>query len=143
VPAFGGTKVYHLDRWDCPKADLLDVGALTFSRHLLKSDSAVIDLRWANIYRNGDCSLPPSHERTAATIVYSVDLGDGDAAGSYAGQPMFVDSRGDACCGIRPGSVTTPQMPLMARHLFPSPFVHCVNPYPGRASRRLGTSTAT
>jgi hypothetical protein len=51
---------------------------------------------------------------------------------------MFVDPRVDACCGIRPGSVTTPQLPLMAPGtmiLFPSPFVHCVNPYRGRRPR--------
>jgi hypothetical protein len=123
VPAFGGTKVYHLDRWDCPEADLLDARALAFSQHLLKSDSAVIDLSWANVYRTGDYSLPHSHERTAASIVYSVDPGDGDGADQYAGQLMFVDPRVDACCGIRSGSVTTPQLPLMAPGimiLFPS-----------------------
>jgi hypothetical protein len=138
VPAFGGTKVYHLDRWDCLEADLLDARALTFSQQLLKSDSAVIDLSWANVYRNGDYSLPHSHERTAASIVYSVDPGDGDGGDRYAGQLMFVDPRVDACCGIRSGSVTTPQLPLMAPGtmiLFPSPFVHCVNPYRGRRPR--------
>jgi len=64
--------------------------------------------------------------------------GDGEATDSYAGQLMFVDPRVDACCGIRLGSVTTPQLPLMAPGtmiLFPSPFVHCVNPYRGRRLR--------
>ncbi|HUL08917.1 MAG TPA: putative 2OG-Fe(II) oxygenase [Candidatus Acidoferrum sp.] len=138
VAAFGGTKVYHLDRWDCPEAELLDARALAFSQQLLKSDSAVIDLSWANIYRDGDYSLPHSHERTAASIVYSVDPGDDDGADQYAGRLMFVDPRVDACCGIRRGSVTTPQLPLMAPGtmiLFPSPFVHCVNPYRGRRPR--------
>lgn len=138
VPAFGGTKVYHLERWDCPEAELLEARALVFSQHLLKNDSAVVDLSWANIYRNGDYSMPHSHERTTASIVYSVDPGDGGTADSYAGQLMFVDPRVDACCGIRAGSVTTPQLPLMAPGtmiLFPSPFVHCVNPYRGRRPR--------
>lgn len=138
VPAYGGTKVYHLDRWDCPEAELLDARALAFSQHLLKSDSAVIDLSWANVYRNGDYSLPHSHERTAASIVYSVDPGDGDVTDRYAGQLMFIDPRVEACCGIRSGSVTTPQLPLMppgTMILFPSPFVHCVNPYRGRRPR--------
>src|SRR5215470_19948352 len=27
VPAFGGTKVYHLDQWNCPEADLLNARA--------------------------------------------------------------------------------------------------------------------
>jgi hypothetical protein len=138
VAAFGGTKVYHLDRWDCPEAELLDARALAFSQQLLKSDMAVIDLSWANIYRSGDYSLPHSHERTAASIVYSVDPGDDDGADQYGGRLMFVDPRVDACCGIRRGSVTTPQLPLMAPGtmiLFPSPFVHCVNPYRGRRPR--------
>lgn len=139
VPAFGGTKVYHLERWDCPEAELLEARALVFSQHLLQGDSAVVDLSWANVYRNGDYAMPHSHERTAASVVYSVDPGDADSGPDfYAGQLMFVDPRVEACCGIRPGSVTTPQLPLMAPGtmiLFPSPFVHCVNPYRGRRPR--------
>lgn len=138
VPAFGGTKVYHLDRWDCAEADLLDARALALSQHLLGDDGAAIDLSWANVYRDGDYSLPHSHERTAASVVYSVDPGDAAPGDSYGGQLMFVDPRIDACCGIRRGSVTTPQLPLMPAGtmiLFPSPFVHCVNPYRGRRPR--------
>jgi hypothetical protein len=138
VQAFGGTKIYHVDRWDCAEADLLNARALAFSQHLLRSDSAVIDLSWANISGNGDYSLPHSHERTAASLVYSVDPGDGDPRDQFGGHLMFVDPRVDACCGIRRGSVTTPQIPFMTAGtmiLFPSPFVHCVNPYHGGRPR--------
>jgi len=138
VAAFGGTKVYHLHEWDCPEADLLNARALALSQQLIGEEGAVIDLSWANVYRHGDYALPHSHERTAASLVYSVDPGDGDPADQFAGQLMFVDPRVDACCGIRRGSVTTPQMPLMTPGtmvLFPSPFVHCVNPYMGTRPR--------
>lgn len=138
VPAYGGTKVYHLDRWDVPEADLLNARALTLSQQLLKCDCAVIDLSWANIYTRGDYAMPHSHERTTASVVYSVDPGDGDPGDRFAGQLMFVDPRVDSCCAIRRGSVTTPQIPIMTvgtMIVFPSPFVHFVNPYQGTRPR--------
>lgn len=138
VRAFGGTKIYHLDQWESPEADLLDARALAFSQLLMKSDSAVIDLSWANVYRSGDYAMPHSHERTTASLVYSVDPGDPDPTDQFGGQLMFIDPRIDSCCGVRGGAVTTPQMPFMTPGtmiLFPSPFVHCVNPYHGNRPR--------
>src|SRR6202008_3475043 len=76
VPSFGGTKVYHLDRWDSAEADLLNARALAFSQKLIKSEGALIDLSWANVYRRGDYAMPHSHERRMASLVYSVDAGD-------------------------------------------------------------------
>lgn len=134
VRAFGGTKIYHLDQWESPEADLLDARVLAFSQWLVKSDSAVIDLSWANVYRSGDYAMPHSHERTTACLVYGVDPGDPDPSDQFGGQLMFIDPRIESCCGVRGGAVTTPQMPFMTPGtmiLFPSPFVHCVNPYRG------------
>src|SRR5262249_41216559 len=111
---------------------------LAFSQHLTRSDGAVIDLSWANIYRRGDYSMPHSHERTAASVVYSVDRGDSGGPDEFGGQLMFVAPRVDACCGIRRGSATAPPMPFMppgTMVLFPSPFAHCVNPYWGTRPR--------
>jgi len=136
--AAGGTKVYHLDRWESPEAELLNARALHMSQLLLGSETAAIDLSWANVYRHGDYAMAHSHERTAASVVYSVDVGDDDPMDPLSGKLALVDPRVEACCQVRKDSVTNPLMPRMepgAMIVFPSALVHSVNPYTGHRPR--------
>lgn len=136
--AAGGTKIHHLDQWDAPEADLLNARALHLSQLLLGSQTAVIDLCWANVSRRGDYALAHSHERTAASVVYCVDPGDEDPMDALAGKLAIVDPRVEVCCQSRKGSVTNPLMPRMqpgSMLVFPSAFVHSVNPYTGSRPR--------
>ena len=136
--AAGGTKVYHLDRWESPAADLLNARALHMSQLLLGSEMAAIDLSWANVYRHGDYAMAHSHERTAASVVYCVDAGDEDPMDPLSGKLALVDPRVEACCQKRKDSVTNPLMPRMepgSMIVFPSALVHSVNPYTGHRPR--------
>jgi hypothetical protein len=136
--AYAGRKLYHLQRWTSPAAALLNARALALASRALRSPTAFIDLSWANIYRRGDYSMPHSHERTAASVVYCVDAGSADPADPLSGQLVLVDPRVEACCKVRRGAVTTPLMPIMrpgTMILFPSALVHAVNPYTGERPR--------
>jgi hypothetical protein len=132
--AGGGTKIYHLERWESAEADLLSARALHMSQMLLGSETAVIDLCWATVSRRGDYVLARSHERTAVSVVYCVDAGDDDTADALSGKFAIVDPRVEVCCPSRKDSVTNPLMPRMAPGTmvaFPSALVHCVTPYAG------------
>jgi hypothetical protein len=132
--AGGGTKIYHLDRWESPEADLLNARALHMAQMLLGSDTAAIDLSWATLSRRGDYLLARSHERTAVSVVYSIDPGDEDPMDPLSGKLAIVDPRVEVCCPVRKASVTNPLMPRMppgTMIAFPSTLVHCVNPYTG------------
>jgi hypothetical protein len=136
--AAGGVKIYHLDRWEAPEAELLNARALHMAQLLLGSQTAVIDLCWATVSRRGDYAMPRSHERTAVSIVYCVDPGDEDPMDPLAGKLAIVDPRVDVCCRARKESVTDPLMPRMASGsmlAFPSALVHGVNPYTGQRPR--------
>jgi hypothetical protein len=136
--AAGGIKVYHLDRWECPEADLLNARALHVSQLLLGSDAAAIDLSWANVSRHGDYALAQSHERTAVSIVYCVDPGDEDPMDPLSGKLAIVDPRVEVCCPTRKEAMTNPLMPRMGPGTmvaFPSVLVHSVNPYTGTRPR--------
>ncbi len=136
--AAGGIKIYHLDRWESPEADLLNARALHASQLLLGSDTAAIDLSWANVSRHGDYALAHSHERTAVSIVYCVDPGDDDPMDPLSGKLAIVDPRVEACCQTRKEAMTNPLMPRMGPGtmvVFPSVLVHSVNPYTGTRPR--------
>lgn len=132
--AGGGARIYHLDRWESPEAELLNARALHMAQMLLGTDTAVIDLSWATLSRRGDYVLARSHERTAVSLVYCVDSGDEDPMDPLSGKLAIVDPRVEACCPVRNGSVTNPLMPRMTPGTmlaFPSTLTHGVNPYSG------------
>lgn len=132
-----GTKVHHLERWGCSEADLVSARARELYRRALKADSAVVDLSWANVYRNGDYCMPHSHYRSTASVVYCLDVGDEDDA-SVNGRFCFVDPRLPCCCQMEQGYMTTPFLPTLlpgTMIIFPSQLVHAVNPYFGERPR--------
>ena len=136
--SMGGTKLYHLDQWDCPEAQLLNARALSFFYRALNTDKAAIDIAWVNIYRRGDYIVPHSHTRSLVSLVYVIDLGDGEEGSSYSGRFSFVDPRLPDCCLIEAGRMTNPLMPAMnpgTMLMFPSEVVHAVNPYDGERPR--------
>lgn len=136
--SLGGTKLYHLDRWDCPEARLLNARALSFFRRALNTAQAVIDIAWVNVYRRGDYIVPHSHTRSLVSLVYVIDLGDDEEDAAYSGRFCFVDPRIPDCCLIETGRMTNPLMPSMkpgTMLMFPSELVHAVNPYEGERPR--------
>lgn len=136
--AAGSSKIYHIEKWGIPGAELIHARALALYRRALKTETAVADLSWANVYRDGDYSMPHSHVRSTASIVYSLSPGDEDPDDPLSGQLCLVDPRLDACCQEVKGHMTSPFMPKMAAGtmiIFPSQLVHCVNPYHGQALR--------
>lgn len=136
--AIGGRKVYDLHRRAGAELAFICARAMAFFKQIWRSDAAVIDMSWANVYGEGDYSLAHSHLRAAASVVYCLDPGDPDGEDAWAGQFCFVDPRLAACCQGERGCVTNPLMPGLAAGtmlIFPGQAVHCVNPYRGRRPR--------
>lgn len=133
-----GIKVYHLDRWQCPEAELIHQRALAFFSEVFKCDTPVADVSMANIFHKGDYCMPHSHTRTRASLVYSVSCGDPDPHHERSGKLCFVDPRMKACCQDQPERMTTPLVPDMEPGtllMFPSEVMHCVTPYTGKSPR--------
>jgi hypothetical protein len=129
-----GTHIHHLDKWASTEAELITARARALFRKVLECEHAVVDLSWANVYRNGDYCPPHSHLRSTASVVYCLDPGDEDPDDSQSGQFCFVDPRLRNCCQHQEGCMTTPFFPGMAAGtmlIFPSQLVHTVNPYAG------------
>ncbi len=131
----GSAKVYHLDRWNYPEAELIHRRAQELFKRVLNTPNAAVDLSWANIYREGDYCLPHSHVRATAGIVYFLELGlepgaDSASGGAGQGRFMFADPRFKVCCREEEHAMTTPGGP-MARNgmmiMFPGKIVHMVD----------------
>ena len=134
----GGSKIYHLEQWGVPEVALIDARARALFRRVLASDTAVVDLSWANIYRRGDYAMAHSHDRSTASIVYFLDLGDDNPRDQIGGRFAFVDPRLPGCCKAEGERVTTPMLPRLVAGdmiLFPGAIVHAVNPYDGKRPR--------
>ena len=131
----GSAKVYHLERWNCPEAELIHRRAIEMFKRVLGTRDAAVDLSWANIYREGDYCLPHSHWRATAGIVYFLELGlgaeaDAGADGPGQGRFCFADPRLEVCCQEEAHAMTTPGGPA-ARNgmmiMFPGKIVHMVD----------------
>lgn len=136
--SLGGTKLYHLDQWDCPEARLLHARALAFYRSAFRTEEAAVDIAWVNVYRKGDYIVPHAHTRSTVSLVYFLAEGDPDPEDGNAGRFSFVDARLPDCCLIEEGRMTNPLMPATppgTMILFPSELVHAVNPYGGEQAR--------
>lgn len=136
--AIGGTKIYHIHQMQSAELAFICARAIALFMRVLRSDTAVIDMSWANIYGDGDYSLPHSHLRALASVVYCVDPGDPDPTDPWSGQFCFVDPRLAECCQSEAGHMTNPIMPGLdagAMLIFPGQAVHCVGAYRGRRPR--------
>jgi len=126
----GGGKIYDLERWNCPEADLIYFRALMFFREITRCPTAAADASWATTYRRGDYCCPHSHLRAMVSIVYflSVEQGGSDAGGLF----RIADPRVAMSCRQQAGVMTTPAGPTHADGimvLFPGEVVHYVEPY--------------
>ena len=136
--AAGGTKLHHVERWDFAEAALINARAVALAMQVMGSDTAVVDLSWANIYRAGDYALAHGHTRSTASVVYFLDTGEQDHEDPAGGRFCFVDPRLPCCCQEQPKVMTSPYLPPMnagTMIAFPSQLVHCVNPYSGNRPR--------
>jgi hypothetical protein len=136
----GGQKVRRLDSVGVAAFTLINARAQTLCRRVMRSQTAVVDDCWANVFREGEYTLPHCHNRATAAIVYALDPGDEDAAASdpMNGVLMFADPRMKACCRDKPLHVNTPAVPPMvmgAMIIFPAHWTHLVTPYWGRRPR--------
>ncbi len=82
----GSSKIYHLDQWGCPEADLIHERAIELFKRALGCDEAVVDLSWTSVYRDGDYCMAHSHVRATASIVYFLDLGTDNPEGPGHGR---------------------------------------------------------
>jgi len=133
-----GVKIHHVDRWNCPEAQLVHQRALALFRHGLHTREAHVDASWASIYRKGDYCVPHSHIRAQASIVYMVAEGDAARPDDLAGKLCFTDPRLGYCAQHEPGRLTRMLIPVMqpgSMVMFPGATVHCVNPYMGNRPR--------
>jgi len=132
-PGFAGSaKIYHVDRWACPEAELIHLRAQELFKRVLESETAAVDLSWANIYRTGDYCLPHSHVRATAGVVYFLELGlaPGTSTGAGDGRFMFADPRLKMCCREEEHAMTTPSGPTAQNGMmiiFPGKYVHMVD----------------
>lgn len=136
--AIGGTKIYHIHQMQVPELAFICARATAMFRQVLGVEQAVIDMSWANIYSPGDYSLPHSHLRAKASLVYCLDAGDPDPTDPWSGQFCFVDPRLAACCQAEAGHMTNPVMPGLQTGtmlIFPGSAVHCVGAYGGKRPR--------
>lgn len=132
----GSVKVYDVDKWRCPEADLVHARALHLFRMVTQRQEAVVDLSWASVYRSGDWCMPHSHPRTEASVLYVLDLGD--TSDSASGRFCFADSRMQMCCREEAGYMSTPCAPPVeagTMMLFPGQAIHFVTPYHGKRPR--------
>jgi hypothetical protein len=74
----GGVKIHSLTQLQCPEAELIDARARFLFRLVSGAPDAVVDISWANIYRQNDYCMPHSHIRSMASVVYMVDEGEAD-----------------------------------------------------------------
>jgi hypothetical protein len=128
----GSRKIYHLDRWGCPEADIIHARAKALFRHVTGEATATVDLSWANIYRQGDYCMPHAHERAMASVVYFPALDGGDLEGAGRGRFCFADPRLAACCQGPEKVMTTPCGPRVrdgTMIIFPGQLVHFVDVY--------------
>jgi hypothetical protein len=133
-----GVKVRRIPDWNAPAATLIHARALMLAHHTLSRRPVFADDSWASVYRAGDYCMPHSHLRANASIVYMLDVGDGDPEDKMAGKLCFADPRIDACCPHEPGRVTQHVIPTMtpgAMLIFASDYLHSVNPYDGKRPR--------
>jgi hypothetical protein len=133
-----GMKVYGLDKWQCPAAQLVHQRALTLFKNMLKSDQAHPDDCWGNIYRDRDYCVPHSHIRSQAGVVYLLDPGDEDPKDQLMGKFFIADPRVAFCCQHHPGHMTRlliPDMKPGSMIIFPGQVMHGVNPYYGNKPR--------
>ena len=128
----GSSKIYHLDEWGCPEADLVHARAIELFKRALGCAEAVVDLSWTNVYRDGDYCIPHSHVRATASIVYFLDLGTDDPEGPGHGRFCFADPRLEICCQKEAHAMTTPCAPKVGNGtmiIFPGKLVHFVDAY--------------
>lgn len=138
IRAFGGLKVERPAAWNSQEATLLHARAAAMLREALGIAMATVFESWANVYRSGDYSMPHSHPRTTASVVYVLDPGDPDPQDPLSGQFAVLDPRYRDCCQDQPEHLTNPIMPKLpagSMLLFPGWLVHGVNPYTGSRPR--------
>lgn len=137
--AMGGRKIHHVDMWGIPEATLINERAKKLFCLATGSAEAHVDLSWANIYQEGDHIGPHAHERSLASVVYSLDEGEPDTDPN-AGELFLCDPRLEVCCSNEIGVMTTPYRFNLATGcmvLFPGHAVHYVAPYRGRQRPRI------
>lgn len=137
-PLFGGRKILHVDRWNCPEADLVHARALDLFRRICNKPNPEVDLCWASVSRAGDYLGPHSHTRCVGSIVYAVQPGDQDPTRPLLGKLSFVDPRLQSFCPDEEGCMTheiTPTMAPGCMVLFPAQLLHYVHPYFGTTPR--------
>ncbi len=128
----GSSKIFHLDQWGCPEADLIHGRAIALFKRVFDSDEAVVDLSWTSVYRDGDYCIPHSHVRATASIVYFLDLGTDYPDGPGRGRFYFADPGLKICCQNEPQAMTTPCGPKTRNGMmiiFPGKLVHFVDAY--------------
>lgn len=132
----GGSKIFNLEQWDCPEADLIHFRALSMFCRITSSQTAVADSNWATTYRRGQYCMPHSHRRAVVSMVYLLSVGQcgKDTGGDF----RIADPRIDMCCRETRGCVTSPWTPGSVDGtmiLFPARTVHFVEPYWGDEPR--------
>jgi hypothetical protein len=136
--AAGGIKIYDVPAWGIPEAELLHARSLEMFRRVLGKPTAVADISWANIFRDGDYIFPHSHVRATTSIVYFLSKGDAKQDDPLNGRFTMVDPRVEQCCKEQAGRMTTPWLAPTAPGvmiMFPAEIVHCVSPYRGTRPR--------
>lgn len=135
----GSRKVFDIERWDCPAAQLIHARALDLFQKALGAGPAVVDLTWATLYRKGDHCMAHSHPRSYASIVYVLDPGGEPEPGEeLGGDFLFADPRMPSCCPEEEGCMSNPCAPATQEGLmllFPGKTVHMVTPYTGARPR--------
>jgi hypothetical protein len=133
-----GTKVRDPQSWECPEADLIHARAMRLAAKALSAADVVVDSAWANIYRKGDYCMPHSHLRSTASLIYLLEPGEVADDDVLGGRLCFCDPRIPFCCAHEPGRMTqlfTPEIRAGSLLVFPSEYIHAVNPYGGTRPR--------
>ena len=117
---------------------LLNARAVELFKIATGAAQGVIDVGWANLFRQGDYITAHSHVRAHGSVVYCLDEGELDAGNRLAGQLCIIDPRYPPCCKIKQGCMTNPRiLSLKAGTMvaFPAALVHAVHPYEGTRPR--------
>ncbi len=132
----GSKKVYDLADWGIEEATVIDGRARALFGSLVQKTTTVTDLSWASVYSSGDWVAPHSHTRSAAAVLYVLDLGDDEDP--LNGRFYFADPRMKVCTTKEKGCLTELMAPSLTpgtMMVFPAKAVHMVTPYLGTRPR--------
>lgn len=108
--ANGGQRIRNLDAFGIAALTLLNERAMALLRRVTCSPTAAVDDCRANVFRDGEYTLPHAQRRAMASIVYALEPGDvsGPDSDPMKGELIMCDTRLKSCGHLERDKITQP-----------------------------------